>query len=172
MVLVNQVIADEKVTITINGESYSRDIPNDYEGAVDLIKYLANLERTADIQVVNLTNDYVNSMNDYETKISELGNKIEYLEKSLSEALESAEKTEKDVDKLTSINSRFTMFLNIGPIFGYDRTFVSGVNTEIIFDYRIFRNLHIGGNVFLNALSAETRSLEFGFGLVLGYSLY
>jgi lipid II:glycine glycyltransferase (peptidoglycan interpeptide bridge formation enzyme) len=168
----NFAIAEERVSITIDGESYSREMPKDYEAAVKLIRYLAELERNADLQAVEVARKYEDSMNTYENEISKLYDKISSLESSLSEASEAAKKTEKDINKMTAVNSRCTISLNVGPVFSYDSGFVTGVNTGIIFDYRILRNFHIGGNIFLNSFSTQPRPFELGVGLILGYSPY
>lgn len=164
--------AKEKVTITIDGESYSRDIPEDYDAAVKLIKYLADLERNADLQAVEVSKKYEDSMNSYENQIAALYDKISSLELSLEEACTAAKKTEKDVNKITSMNTRYTIGLNVGPVFSFNSGFVTGVNTGIIFDYRILKNFHIGANIFLNSFSTQTRPFELGVGLIAGYSLY
>lgn len=164
--------AKEKVSISIDGESYSRDIPEDYDAAVKLIKYLADLERNADLQAVEVSKKYEDSINSYENEISKLYDKISSLETSLDEACAAAKRTEKDVNKMTAINTRCTIGLNVGPVFSFDSGFVTGVNTGIIFDYRILRNFHIGTNIFLNSFSTQTRPFEFGIGLLVGYSLY
>ncbi len=130
------------------------------------------MERTADRQVVKLSNDYNNSITEYEQRISTLCNEIESLKGSLAEALASANETEKDVEKLTVVNSRFTVGLIIGPVFSYDKTFISGINTEILLEYRILRNFHIGTKLGLTALPTEIRPFEFNLGIVFGYSLY
>lgn len=166
------IVANEKITITIDGKSYSKDIPEDYDSAVKLIKFIADLERNADLQYVEISKRYDDTMNSYENELVKLYDEINSLKSSLDDALNSANKTEKDIKKLTSVNSRFTMDLSIGPIFGFDTIFVTGMNVGIILDYRILKNFHIGGDIFLNTFTTQNRPFEFGAGLIIGYSLY
>ena len=139
---------------------------------VKLLQYVAELERNADLQAFEVSKKYDDSINSYEKQISELYTEINSLKLTLDQALKDADKTEKDINKLTKTNTRFTISLNVGPIFSYDTVFITGVNTGIILDYRILRNFHIGGNIFLNSFSTSHRPFELGFGLVFGYSLY
>ena len=101
----NIAVANEKVTISIDGESYSRDIPEDYDAVVKLLQYVAELERNADLQAFEVSKKYDDSINSYEKQISELYTEINSLKLTLDQALKDADKTEKDINKLTKTNT-------------------------------------------------------------------
>ena len=163
--------SSDKIIIMIDGEKYQRDYPTTLEESIELINTLSELEVTADNKVVEMETSTNKEIQKYEKEIAELKSKIESIEKESESAKSNAETVDKTITDFTITNTRLTTDLVIGPMFGFSENAV-GSHIEVLADYRIFRNFHIGGSVFFNTFNNTQRNFEIGCGLLLGYSIY
>lgn len=177
LIIVSLIIASttinlysEEINIKINGEEYSREMPEDLESAKILIRSMSEMINNADNTIINLQNKTNYQTSDTSEKISSLETKLNTVEKELENANKKLENSEKGINSLIKTNTRNTPFLVIGPTIGIDRAI--GFHFMIGTEYRIFRNFHIGGSIFSTIYSnSDNRIFDIGAGLILGYSI-
>lgn len=163
-------IYSEEINIKINGEDYSREMPENLESAKDLIRSMSEMINNADSTVVRLRTELDVQTSSTSDKIISLENKLSDVEKELENANKRLSDSEKGINSLIKTNTRNTPFLIIGPTIGSDKEI--GFHFMLGTEYRIFRNFHIGGSLFSTIYSnSDNRIFDIGAGLVLGYSI-
>lgn len=166
---VNNIFA-EKITIRINGEKYSKEMPETLEDSKELIRTLAEMCNNADGEIVILNNKYKRDSDKLQNKINDLEKQIKILKKDIDTTSDNIDSNLTSVEKITSAKTSFTTFLNFGPVIGSDKSI--GSHLGIIGEYRIIRNLHIGLNAFCDVFNNTSRNFDAGIGFIVGLSLY
>lgn len=168
--LASNLFAKETVTIRINGEEYSQEMPNDIESAQFLISSMADMLNLADDHIVGQDKKTTEERQRYLKEIETLKKQLKETEDKLDKATSNVTVVEKDVNELTTINTRFTPFFMVGPVLGVDKSI--GMHVSFGGIYRIFRNLQLGGSLFSSVYSNTDRNFDIGLGVIVAYSLY
>lgn len=160
----------EEIVIRINGEEYSREMPEDIDGAKSLIRDMSKMINTSDDTIISLKSDIDKNNYDTKNKISSLESKLLTLEQELENANKLLADSEKGINSLVKTNTRNTPFLVLGPTIGSDKSI--GFHFALSTEYRIFRNFHIGGSIFSTVYTnSDNRNFDIGAGLMIGYSI-
>ena len=164
------VFSNEVIRINIGDEIYEREYPDTVEEYRKLIDGLIDMYN-------DLNSDYLIYLDNDERSSDELRNLISALENDNNRLKSDIYKLsdeyaayKKSVDKLLKTNSKFTLFTSIGPAISNKSGI--GMQSDFIFDFRLFRNLHFGLNAGLSVYNNNEVLIEGRFGLVLGYSIY
>lgn len=171
IILLNNAFAfaQNKIAIKIDGENYEREYPKTLEEAYSVIDALVDLEVTADTKVTELKKSCEDEIQKYEIELAKLKSQVEDLKKEVATAKSDTKVVNKAIDDYSKTNTRFTTFVGIGPVIS-DNVF--GSHVEILAEYRLLRNFHIGGSIFLNNFNNNSSPFNFGCGLFVGYSIY
>ena len=164
------VFSNEVIQINIGHEVYEREYPDTIEEYKELVDGLVDMYN-------ELNSDYLIYLDNDEKSSDELRNLISTLENNNNKLKSDIYKLsdeyntyKKSVDNLLKTNSKFTLFASIGPAISNKNGI--GMQSDFIFDFRLFRNLHFGLNTGLSVYNNNEMLIEGRIGLVLGYSIY
>lgn len=156
----------ERLTVYVDGESYSRQMPDNLEDCQALIRELVKMQNTSDNTIVEIRKISVEQAESLSKQISQLKEQLDAVSKSAEDATDKVEDVQKDIDSIHIPNSRLISSFFVGPVFKKD--FEYGLMLGIGGNYRLIGNFYVGGMGFLNTFNDS--SFQAGFAASIGYS--
>ena len=158
--------AEDKIVLIIDGEKYERPYPKTNSEYKELIDGLVNMYNTLSEDYREYRETDVNSSKSIKEKLAELQQENASLQFTLDTLEKNYASYKKETDKLLKTNTAMTFGFLFGPTVS-----INGVGTfaDILFDYRLLRNLHFGLNAGISVYD-KIEKLEGRLGILVGYS--
>lgn len=157
----------DTITLVIDGEKYEREYPKSIEEYREFVDGLAEMYNSLSNSYSEYRSKDNSSSADLSKKLSELRLENDVLKFKLDSLEDEFASYKKDVNKLLKTNTKMSFMFCLGSSVSKD--FNVGTFADIIFDYRILRNLHFGLTTGLSVYN-NTEKLEGRFGILVGYS--
>lgn len=159
-----------KIVIKINDKEYSRDYPDTIEGYKTLVDGIVGMYNKLNDSYYLYVNKDQTETEVLRQKISSLTQDNLDLQYKLLGLHDEFDEYKDGIESTFKTNTKSTVYFTFGPIFSMN----SGIGTNVygLYEYRIFRNLHLGLGLGFNMFNSSGVKLD-GYGsLAIGYSLF
>lgn len=168
LVMAEPPASDDKIVLTINGESYTKDYPTTIEEYKVLVNGLVDMYNALDKDHHDLETKDAENTKVLNAKIDELIETNKTLQSQVDKVYNDYGEYKDSIDSILKTNTRCNFLFKFGPAFQNGKF---GTFSDVIVDWRIFRNLHFGLTGGISVYNS-IETLEGRVGLVVGYSLY
>jgi hypothetical protein len=158
---------EDTITLVIDGEKYEREYPDTIGEYKEFVDGLVEMYNSLSLSYSEYRSNDTSSADKLTKKLSELRLENDVLKFKLDSLEDEFSSYKKDVNNILKTNSKMSVMFCLGPSVAKDLSV--GTFADIVFDYRILRNLHFGLTTGLSVYN-NTDKLEGRFGILVGYS--